>query len=102
MSLRLIRAIANTENSDELNMSRILFLLNASSKRGTKTVAGITKLAKLDFLLRYPNCLERALDYLSQFSYHFIVPAGTTFSFRTVLRTAEPAASAHCLFLISR
>jgi hypothetical protein len=66
MSLRLIRAIANSENSDELHLSRILFLLNASSKKGTKTVAGITKLAKIDFLLRYPNCLERALEYLSK------------------------------------
>jgi hypothetical protein len=66
MSLRLIRAIANSENSDELHLSRILLLLNAASKRRTKTVAGITKLAKIDFLLRYPNCLERALAYLSK------------------------------------
>lgn len=66
MKLRLIRAIAQSETSDELHLSRILLLLNASSKRGKKTVSGITKLAKLDFLLRYPNCLERALEHLSE------------------------------------
>lgn len=66
MNLTLIRKIADLENSDDLHLSRIIFLLYASSKRGTKSIAGITKLAKLDFLLRYPNCLERALQFLSK------------------------------------
>ena len=30
-----------------------------------KAVKGITKLAKLDFLLRYPTCLERALHFVN-------------------------------------
>ena len=36
-------------------------LLLAANDKGSKSIEGITKLAKLDFLLRYPNCLERAL-----------------------------------------
>lgn len=61
MSLNLIRAIAMTENADEFHLGRILLLLLAADSRNTKTIEGITKLAKLDFLLRYPTCLERAL-----------------------------------------
>ncbi|KAK0332333.1 hypothetical protein LTR94_025312, partial [Friedmanniomyces endolithicus] len=42
---------------------RLLVLLRCADKRGRtpKPVEGITKLAKLDFLLRYPVYLERAL-----------------------------------------
>lgn len=62
MSLRLLRAAAATENADDLHLSRLLVLLSAAGgRKRTKTVEGITKLAKLDFLLRYPTCLERAL-----------------------------------------
>jgi hypothetical protein len=63
MSLRLIKAVSESENSDELHLARLLLLLNARAKQKTRsnTVEGITKLAKFDFLLRYPNCLERAL-----------------------------------------
>lgn len=35
--------------------------MNALDRGKGKSIEGITKLAKLDFLLRYPNCLERAL-----------------------------------------
>lgn len=62
MSLRLLRAAAGAENADDLHLSRLLVLLRAAcGRKNTKTVEGITKLAKLDFLLRYPTCLERAL-----------------------------------------
>jgi hypothetical protein len=61
MSLRLVRAVAKVENADELHLARLLVLLRAVDKGKGKTVEGITKLAKLDFLLRYPNCLERVL-----------------------------------------
>lgn len=64
MSIRLIKAVAATENADELHLARLLLLLAEADHRSGKTVAGIMKLAKLDFLLRYPNCLERALKYL--------------------------------------
>lgn len=61
MALELVQALARAELDDSLHMARILMLLDAHSGRSNKPIEGITKLAKLDFLLRYPNCLERAL-----------------------------------------
>lgn len=60
MSLRIVRAASEAEQSADLHAGRLLILLRAASgRRRTKVVAGIMKLAKMDFLLRYPNCLER-------------------------------------------
>ena len=63
MALELVQALARTELDDNLHMARLLMLLGASTSRdgAAKPMDGVTKLAKLDFLLRYPNCLERAL-----------------------------------------
>lgn len=63
MALELVQALARTELDDNLHMARLLLLMEAHSSRDgkAKAVDGVTKLAKLDFLLRYPNCLERAL-----------------------------------------
>lgn len=61
MGFDLIRAVAMTENSDDFHLGRLLLLLLAFDSNKSQPVDGITKLAKLDFLLRYPNCLERAL-----------------------------------------
>lgn len=62
MTLRIVRAAAEAENADDLHLSRLLVLLRAAGgRKNAKTVEGITKLVKLDFLLRYPTCLERAL-----------------------------------------
>ena len=48
---------------DELHMARILLLLRTfGGKNGTESFDGLTKLAKLDFFLRYPCYLERALN----------------------------------------
>jgi hypothetical protein len=72
MSLRLVKAVAETESMDDFHLGRLLVLLRSSDlRRATpetkaKAVEGITKLAKLDFLLRYPTCLERALDYVNK------------------------------------
>jgi hypothetical protein len=72
MSLRLVKAAADSENGDDLHLARLLLLLG-SADAGKKTpitkaraVEGITKLAKMDFLLRYPTCLERALAVLDK------------------------------------
>jgi hypothetical protein len=62
MALELVRALAETELDDNLHMARLLMLLSAHAGKSGRPVEGVTKLAKLDFLLRYPNCLERALD----------------------------------------
>lgn len=61
MSLRLVRAITAAENNDDFHLGRLLLLLLAVDNNKSQPIEGITKLAKLDFLLRYPNCLERAL-----------------------------------------
>ena len=72
MSLRVVQAAADTENADELHLARLLILLGSADARKTtvatkaRAVEGITKLAKMDFLLRYPTCLERALEKLNQ------------------------------------
>lgn len=50
------------EADDSLHLGRILVLVEAfSGKQGNQPIEGLTKLAKLDFLLRYPTFLERAL-----------------------------------------
>src|ERR1700744_3519143 len=72
MSLRLVKAAADSENDDSLHLARILILLESADARKTtsitkaRAVEGITKLAKMDFLLRYPTCLERVLAKLER------------------------------------
>jgi hypothetical protein len=61
--MSLFSTTAQIENSDSFHIGRLLILVNAfSGKSGKDSVEGITKLAKLDFLLRYPAYLERALQ----------------------------------------
>lgn len=62
MSFRVIKAAADAERTDAFHEARLLLLLNRASERGDGVVDGITKLAKLDFLLRYPVYLERLLQ----------------------------------------
>ncbi len=57
----MIRSAARVGMMDEPHEARLLILLLAAGKKTEKPVDGLMKLAKLDFLLRYPNCLERAL-----------------------------------------
>jgi len=58
----LFSTLAQLESNDHFHEARLLVLLNAfSGEDGVGTVEGLTKLAKLDFLLRYPVFLERAL-----------------------------------------
>jgi|SRR5665213_1020929 len=72
MSLRIVKAVAEAENRDDLHLGRILVLLGSADARKStpatkvRAIEGITKLAKLDFLLRYPTCLERALRKLNR------------------------------------
>lgn len=69
MSLKLLKAAAATENADDFHLGRLLVLIRGVDLRKKtaatklKAVEGITKLAKLDFLLRYPTCLEKALRH---------------------------------------
>jgi hypothetical protein len=55
-------SLASLEQNEDLHCARLLVLLDAFAEAdGQGEVEGITKLAKLDFLLRYPAMLERAL-----------------------------------------
>jgi hypothetical protein len=58
----LVEFVAHLEENDHLHEARLLVLLGVfAGADGTGEVEGLTKLAKLDFLLRYPVLLERAL-----------------------------------------
>ncbi len=58
----LVRAMTELEQTPELHLARLLILLGEfCGPDGVDRVEGLTKLAKLDFLLRYPAMLERAL-----------------------------------------
>ena len=58
----IVEAVIHLDDAVDLHAARLLLLLSAfSGADGTGRVQGLTKLAKLDFLLRYPVMLERAL-----------------------------------------
>jgi len=59
----LVEIVADLDQSPELHAARILLLLDAFAQDSQiGSIEGLTKLAKLDFLLRYPVMLERALQ----------------------------------------
>lgn len=62
MSLRIVESAVAAEQSDDLHEARLLLLLRQQADKGDGTVNGITKLAKMDFLLRYPIYFERLLQ----------------------------------------
>ena len=68
MSLRILKTSAAIENSDEFNEARLLLLLKVTAGKGKspKPLEGIMKLAKMDFLLRYPNVLARAITEINK------------------------------------
>lgn len=68
MSLKILQLAAAVENSDEFNEARLLLLLKAAAGKEeiAKPLEGIMKLAKMDFLLRYPNMLVRALNVIGE------------------------------------
>src|SRR5690348_13090158 len=53
------------DNNYDLHLARILILISLISGERHKIIKGITKLVKLDFLLRYPTALEQALEYIN-------------------------------------
>lgn len=58
----IVETVAALDSAPELHTARLLMLLNAfAGDDGTEPIEGLTKLAKLDFLLRYPVMLDRAL-----------------------------------------
>ena len=61
MTLDLVEIVTALDKDEDVHLARILVLLRAFSRPDAPAIEGITKLAKLDFLLRYPSCLETAL-----------------------------------------
>jgi len=60
--MNLFHTLADLESNDEIHMGRLMILLgNFCGPDGMGRIEGLTKLAKLDFLLRYPVYLESAL-----------------------------------------
>jgi hypothetical protein len=59
----LVETIAGLDADSDLHTARLLVLISAFSSPDEEgsSIEGLTKLAKLDFLLRYPVMLERAL-----------------------------------------
>jgi len=63
--MNLFEILASLEEDYEMHIARLLILLSVfAGKKGNKTINGLTKLVKLDFLLRYPVYLERALQVI--------------------------------------
>lgn len=63
----LVQTVANLDQSSELHVARLLVLIDAFAEDDLcGSIEGLTKLAKLDFLLRYPIMLERALKAKGQ------------------------------------
>jgi len=60
--LTFIENILKLDEKNEYHLARILILLSSfGGKKGIKPINGITKLVKLDFLLRYPLYFEKAI-----------------------------------------
>jgi hypothetical protein len=65
--MNLVEAVARLEEPVDLHLARLVILLNAfADDSHDSPIEGLTKLAKLDFLLRYPVMLERALEAKKQ------------------------------------
>lgn len=61
MALDLRELVTSLDREEDVHLARILILLNAFRVADRPAIEGITKLAKLDFLLRYPSALRKAL-----------------------------------------
>jgi hypothetical protein len=61
MSMDLVEVVTALDKDEDAHLARIIVLLKAFSRSDAPAIEGNTKLAKLDFLLRYPSCLEKAL-----------------------------------------
>lgn len=61
MTTELLTNILKINRGFSLDISRLLILFDAYSQKQTGGIGGITKVVKLDFLLRYPTVLEKSL-----------------------------------------
>lgn len=61
MALEFFELVSSLDKNEDIHLARILVLLEAFQREEGPALVGITKLAKLDFLLRYPACFETAM-----------------------------------------
>lgn len=61
MALEFFELVSSLDKNEDIHLARILVLLEAFKREEGPALVGITKLAKLDFLLRYPACFETAM-----------------------------------------
>ncbi|MBT8167593.1 hypothetical protein [Falsiruegeria litorea] len=61
MALEFFELVSSLDKNEDIHLARILVLLKAFQREDEPALVGITKLAKLDFLLRYPACFETAM-----------------------------------------
>lgn len=61
--MTLSEIVTSLDSDEQIHLGRILLLLHAFDRGelGVPAIEGITKLAKLDFLLRYPTYFEKAM-----------------------------------------
>lgn len=61
MALDFFELVSSLDKNEDIHLARMLVLLLAFQREDGPSIVGITKLAKLDFLLRYPSCFEKAM-----------------------------------------
>lgn len=69
--MSLFNIISSLEVNRNYHLGRILLLVEEFSDKGRNhEIEGLTKLAKLDFLLRYPVYLEKAMERIHKTKYY--------------------------------
>ena len=61
MALDFFELVSSLDKNEDIHLARILVLLGSFQREDGAAIVGITKLAKLVFLLRYPSCFETAM-----------------------------------------
>jgi len=60
--MTLADIVTSLDRDEQMHLARLLLLLLAFDRNGdAPAIEGITKMAKLDFLLRYPSYFEKAM-----------------------------------------
>lgn len=76
-----VELLANLDENPVLHEARLLLLLLAfAGDDNTGSIDGIAKLAKLDFLLRYPTLLKKSLEAKGYSTKNFFVADNEMFS----------------------
>lgn len=73
MSFEVIKKVMELDNNYDIHLARILILISLLSGEKHKIIKGITKLVKLDFLLRYPTVLKHALERIELSSGNLLI-----------------------------